>query len=202
VKITLLVEGATERAFLPKLREYLSAKLLGKMPTLDVAPFDGPIPRQSQLRRQVELHLRGKRPADAVIALTDVYTGTGEFVDAADAKAKMRRWVGKNAKFYPHAAQYEFEAWLLPYWETILRLAGHNKKAPVQHPEQVNHVRPPSRRIREVFQAGKCERQYNKRRDAARILRDSELQTAIDACGELRAFVSTILLLCGGDPLP
>jgi hypothetical protein len=53
--------------------------------------------------------------ADAVITLTDVYTGANEFKDAADAKDKMRQWVGVNDKFYPHAAQHDFEAWLLPF---------------------------------------------------------------------------------------
>ncbi len=201
MKITLLVEGATEKAFLPKLREFLSARLQGNMPKLDPEPFDGSIPRGPELRREVELHLRGRHAADAVIALTDVYTGTHDFADAADARAKMLAWVGKNPRFHAHAAQFEFEAWLLPYWQTILQLAGHKKKRPGQDPEQVNHVRPPSRRIREVFQAGKCARQYNKRRDAARILRDNDLQIAVDACRELKAFINTILELSGSKTI-
>jgi hypothetical protein len=85
------------------------------MPHLDFFPFDGRIPKEEKLRRTVQNLLRnGKVPSDAVIALTDVYTGTKDFVDAADAKRKMREWVGSNDKFYPHAAQYDFEAWLLP----------------------------------------------------------------------------------------
>jgi hypothetical protein len=31
--------------------------------------------------------------------LTDVYTGTSDFKDAADAKAKMRKWVGEEKRF-------------------------------------------------------------------------------------------------------
>ena len=60
-----------------------------------------------------------------MIALTDVYTGNRDFQDAEDAKEKMREWVGENPRFFPHAAQFEFEAWLLPFWTTIQRLAGH-----------------------------------------------------------------------------
>jgi Domain of unknown function (DUF4276) len=75
---------------------------------------------------------------DAVIALTDVYTGTNDFQDGADAKAKMREWVGNNPNFYPHVAQYDFEAWLLPYWSRIKDLAKSNKSSPAGLPEKVS----------------------------------------------------------------
>jgi hypothetical protein len=78
-----------------------------------------------------------------VIALTDVYTGTRDFVDALDAKSQMRAWVGNNSSFYPHAAQHDFEAWLLPYWSEIQKIAGHNRKAQRGLPETVNHNHPP-----------------------------------------------------------
>lgn len=31
---------------------------------------------------------------------------------AADAKQKMREWVGTEPRFFPHAACHDFEAWL------------------------------------------------------------------------------------------
>ncbi|MGA3039932.1 MAG: DUF4276 family protein [Bryobacteraceae bacterium] len=70
--------------------------------------------------------------------MTDVYTGNRDFVDAADAKRKMREWVGPNERFFAHAAQYEFEAWLLPYWEKIQILAKSDVGAPAGKPESVN----------------------------------------------------------------
>ena len=82
------------------------------------------------------------------------------FVDAADAKRKMREWVGKNDKFYPHAAQHDFEAWLLPFWTDIQALAGHKKAAPPGAPETVNHHRPPSYCICEIFRIGTCRGGY------------------------------------------
>src|SRR5208337_1262081 len=170
------------------------------MPRLDPVLYDGRIPTGERLRQDVERLLRsGRAPADAVIALTDVYTGTGEFQDAGDAKKKMREWVGDNTRFFPHAAQYEFEAWLLPFWGTIQRLAGHNMGAPGGPPEAVNLTRPPSVRIREVFHAGSRGRDYVKPRDADRILRDNDLLAAATACPELRAVLNTILRLCGGE---
>lgn len=138
---------------------------------------------------------------DAVIALTDVYTGTNDFLDAADAKRKMRAWVGDNERFYPHAAQHDFEAWLLPYWSDIQALAGHNKAAPPGRPESVNHDRPPSYHIREIFRVGTCRDAYSKPRDAARILRGKDLSEAARKCPELKAFLNTILTLSGAELL-
>jgi len=91
---------------------------------------------------------------DAVIALTDVYTGGADFDSASTAKKKMRQWVGDESRFHPHAAQHDFEAWLLPYWADIQRLSGSNRAAPVGDPEQVNHHKPPAHRIAEVFRTG------------------------------------------------
>jgi hypothetical protein len=200
MKIAVLIEGQTERAFLPHLRRFLETRLTGRMPRLDPVPYDGRIPKGPRLKRTVEYLLQsGGPPADAVIALTDVYTGTGEFRDAQDAKNIMRDWVGLNTRFYPHAAQYEFEAWLLPYWDSIRRLAGHNMGAPGGAPEAVDLTRPPSVRIKEIFRAGSRGRDYIKPRDADRILRENDLLVAAHACSELRAFLNTILTLCGGE---
>lgn len=204
MKIALIVEGKTERAFVPHLREYLKNRLPTKMPRLDPVPYDGCIPKEDKLKRVVENLLGGTNPADHVIALTDVYTGTTppDFIDAQDAKNKMRQWVGAEPRFHPHAAQYDFEAWLLPYWPTIKKLARHNKGAPGGNPETVNHQNPPAYRIKEIFEIGKCRGSYVKPRDAARILRENDLSIAIGQCSELKAMVNTILSLCGGLVIP
>ncbi|MFI5458787.1 MAG: DUF4276 family protein [Isosphaerales bacterium] len=204
MKIALIVEGKTEQAFLPHLRTFLKTRLAGRMPKLDTVRCDGRIPKELKLKQLVECLLSSrKEPANAVIALTDVYTGTNppDFVDAADAKGKMRNWVGPNPAFHPHAAQYEFEAWLLPFWSEIQELAGHIKAAPKTSPEQVNHNSPPSRRIRDMFLAGHP-RKYVKPRDAHRILQGKDLLVAAQACPEFKAFLNTILTLCDADPIP
>ncbi len=203
MKIAILVEGHTERVFLPKLRVFLLRHLSGKMPNLTVRPYDGRIPKGDKLRRVVEdLLTKGPTPAEAVIALTDVYTGSSDFANATDAKAKMMAWVGNNDRFYPHVAQHDFEAWLLPYWATIQKLAKHNMGPPSGPPEQVNHDRPPAARLKEIFERGKCRDSYVKPRDALRILKDEDLSVAVEACPELKAFVNTILRLSGGTILP
>lgn len=202
MKIAILVEGRTERAFKPHLTAFLAGKLAGRMPRLDMFLYHGRIPKENDLRRKVEKLLDGSQPAGAVIALTDVYTGTDDFIDAADAKAKMRQWVGQNASFHPHVAQHDFEAWLLPYWKDIQKLAGHNRTAPPGPPEQVNHTRPPSYHIQQIFRLGDCRDDYSKPRDANRILRNKDLAIAAAQCPELKAFLNTIIVLSGGQRLP
>ena len=202
MKITVLVEGRTEQAFKPHLIQFLKGRLTNRMPNLDFFPCDGRTYKEGKLRTTVENLLRnGRVPSDAVIALTDVYTGTGDFVDAADAKQKMQAWVGNIDRFYPHAAQHDFEAWLLPFWSDIQALAGHTRGAPPGPPEAVNHNRPPSYHIREIFRIGTHRKAYVKARDAARILRGKDLTEAANKCPELKAFLNTILTLSGSGPL-
>lgn len=195
MKIAILVEGATEVAFREKLREFLQTRLGQKMPRLKFIPQNGRIPKEEKLRRVVENLLTGKDAYDAVIALTDVYTGTNDFQDAADAKAQMIKWVGNNPQFYAHTALHDFEAWLLPYWNTIQSLAKHNRSAPSGSPETVNHQKPPSYWIKEIFKLG-GRQDYNKPIHGARILKDNNLMIAIQACPELKAFVNQIICLC------
>ncbi|MGO8673058.1 MAG: DUF4276 family protein [Capsulimonadaceae bacterium] len=202
MKITILVEGRTEAAFKRTLVKYLEQRLAGRMPKLDFFPYDGRIPKEADLKKKVENVLNGQDASQYLIALTDVYTGTNEFRDAEDAKAKMRQWVGPEPRFFPHVALYDFEAWLLPYWDEIKRLSKHNKAAPGINPETVNHNKPPSYHIKEVFAAGNCRNHYSKVRDGQRILRDKDLGLSIAKCAELKAFVNTLLRLSGGDEIP
>jgi hypothetical protein len=203
MKITLIVEGKTERAFLPYLRKFLATRLPNNMPRLDVNPYDGRIPTGDKLKRDVERLLSGRFPSDHVIALTDVYTGSQppEFENAIDAKEKMRLWVGQESRFHPHVALYDFEAWLLPYWASIQKLAGHNKTAPTGKPETVNHNNPPAYRIKEIFEIGKSRDSYVKPRDAGRILSKNDLGVAVAECPELKSFINTIISVCGGKIL-
>ncbi|MHC5777878.1 DUF4276 family protein [Nostoc sp.] len=195
MKIAILVEGATEVAFKEKLREFLQTRLGQQMPRLKFIPQHGRIPKEEKLRRVVEYLLTGNSAYDAVIALTDVYTGTNDFQDAADAKAQMMEWVGNNPRFYPHTALHDFEAWLLPYWKTIQSLAKHNRSAPSGSPETVNHQKPPSYWIKEIFKSG-GRQDYDKPIHGTKILKDNDLMIAIQSCPELKAFVNQIVSLC------
>jgi hypothetical protein len=197
MKIAILVEGETEMMFKAKLDSFLKPILDQKMPKLKFIRYNGRIPKEDKLKRIVENLLSGKDPFQAVIALTDVYTGTKDFQDASDAKEKMRQWVGNNPNFYPHVALHDFEAWLLPYWETIQKLAKHNLSSPSASPETVNHDHPPSKRIKDIFERGK-RKSYNKPLHGKSILEKNDLAIAIQKCPELKAFINTIISLSGG----
>lgn len=199
MRIAILVEGQTEKVFLPFVRQFISNRHQGPMPKLRSIKYDGRIPKEEKLKRCVENLLHDGN--NYVIALTDVYTGTGDFRDAADAKQKMKNWAGNNSKFFPHAAQHDFEAWLLPYWEDIKKLAKHTKNAPTGAPESVNHNHPPSWHLKELFRIGAGTRDYIKTRDAKKILEGKDLKIAADACPELKAFLNTILTDCGSEPI-
>ena len=204
MRIAIIVEGKTERVFKPFLNQFLKTRLVGRMPKLDFVPQDGRIPTGDKLRRVVTHLLNDRKyPADAVIGLTDIYTGSNppDFQNAEDAKEKMKRWVGDVADFYPHVALYDFEAWLLPYWPKIQRLAGSDRVAPGNNPEAVNHQNPPAYRLKEIYRVGTCRRDYVKTREAPRILKDEDLGISIDACQELKSFVNCIITLSDGEPL-
>jgi hypothetical protein len=201
MRIVILVEGKTETAFKPILNAFLQTRVAGKMPKLVFWRYDGLIPTGDKLQRVVANLVNDRRkPADAVIALTDVYTGKTPpvFPTAEDAKKKMREWVGNEERFHPHVALHDFEAWLLSYWEKIKKLTGSNHRAPGSRPEKVNHNNPPAHRLADEFRTGPNSESYVKTRDAGRILKDEDLMVAINACPELKAFVNTILALC--DP--
>lgn len=199
MRIAIIVEGKTETAFKPHLIAFLQTRLAGNMPKLDFVPRDGRIPIGDKLKRVVENLLNDRKgPADAVIALTDVYTGKTppDFPTAADAKQKMRQWVGAEPRFHPHVALHDFEAWLLPYWDKIKKLTGSNHKPPGSNPEKVNHGNSAAYRLAAEFQTGPKTKGYVKTRDVGRILKDEDLMVAINACAEMKAFVNTILTLC------
>ena len=196
MKITIMCEGRTERGFKPCLHGFLRGRLAGKMPSLKFDVHDGSIPTEGKLKRVVKNLLdTDARRSDVVIALTDVYPA---FADAETAKQQMREWVGDEPKFHPHVALHDFEAWLLPHWDRIQGLAGRKSKPFGADPEKVNRNNPPAHRLAALFEAGDCRDSYHKIRDAARILKDADLMVSIEACAELKAFVNTILRVCGG----
>ncbi len=199
MRIAILIEGRTETAFKPFLIDFLKDHLTGKMPKLDFVPQHGGLPTNDKLKRMVDNLLNDKkRPADAVIALTDVYP---DFTDSEDAKTKFASWVGKNDKFFVHTALHDFESWLIPFWEKINKLAQNNKKRPAQNPETVNHNNPPAYRLKAVFESGKRKNSYSKTRDVGRILDKENLMTVVNECAEFKLFVNRIIKLSGGTEI-
>jgi hypothetical protein len=70
MKIAIIVEGKTEKAFQPYLGNFLQTHLAGKMPKLETHPCDDSIPTQEKLKRVVQNLLNGKDAVNHVIAFS------------------------------------------------------------------------------------------------------------------------------------
>jgi hypothetical protein len=190
--IVLLVEGSTEIALKQHIKAFLDRRALAAgRPKVRLSTRSGIPVKQNKLRRWVELEL-SKRDVTAVVGLIDVYPG---FEDAAAAKTFLQEAAGDNPNFHAHAAQYDVEAWLLPYWEDICRRVGVHQSSPGGTPELVNQNRPPSYRLRELFQRARPKRKYVKTTEMYKILRDKDLTIAADRCPEFKSFLNTLLWL-------
>ncbi|MBF0285124.1 MAG: DUF4276 family protein [Magnetococcales bacterium] len=195
MKIAFIVEGETEKMFLPHLRRHLEQRLAGRMPTIRGFPQNGGLPKEEALKRLVDHALRDY---DHAVALSDVYgvldrQGLPLFQNAADAKEKMRQWVGREPRFHPHAAQHDFEAWLLPYSSAIQKLAGSKGSPPGGNPESVNHNPPPAHRMEDLFALNG--KKYSKPLWGGRILKDQDLSVAAGQCMELKLLLCTFSTL-------
>lgn len=202
MKIAMIVEGDTEAKTLKEgIVRFLRSRTDITMPSISMKPQGRGLPKNDALKRPVDNLCQNH---DAVIALTDVHLDSKQviFADVADAKNKMQKWVGENGAFYPHAAQYDFEAWLIPYWETIQKLSGSNIKMPPRPPEEINSDEPPAHLLKRIFMSGGGRVAYVKPRDATRILKYQDLVIAANACPELKSLLNTILTLSGGTVLP
>ncbi len=204
VNIVILIEGQTEVQFIEQhVKHFLENRIRGHMPRIRTVKCGGPLPKQYELKKAVERLLSNqKKPVDAVVALTDVYTGITPhpFQDGEDARRKMNEWTGNNPNFHPHAAQYEIEAWLIPYRDRIQKISGCQDPPPGRSPEEIDHDNPPSHLLERVFKKGGS--QYKKTLHPVRILDNQDLMKSVKECPHLKNFLNTLLTLSSADPIP
>lgn len=113
-----MVEGETEKIFLDSVQEFLRPRCpAGEMPKLVARPLNSNVPPRRELIKIVRALLQDE--SDHVIILTDV-KGQNNFNDAQDAIAQIESRLADlpeiNQRVFVHAAQYEIEAWLIPFW--------------------------------------------------------------------------------------
>jgi hypothetical protein len=202
VRIVVLCEGKTEAALTAQLREFVQRRATpGSRVGVDAKSLDGQIMRK-KLETLVRLHASDHEVC-GVIVLTDVYP---DFKDAADAKERVRDCAGGAAagsKLRVHAAQFEVEAWLLPFWDEIARSLKVSAKRPGGKPEDVNHLKPPSLHLEELYRRAKPRpRRYDKVTEAPRWLTWERLPQAASECPELKLFLNSLLDLAGAESLP
>jgi hypothetical protein len=196
-EIVLLVEGKTETAIKPVLKRFLDARCeREKKPKvrLSTRPLDSRLLREKVVRDHVVLNLK-RSSVVGVIALIDVVCSgrNRQFESAQDAIRFLKNAAPNEKRYRAHAAQYDFEAWLLPYWDAILAKLSLKKKPPGADPELVNHDQPPSRHLKTLYRKAKLD--YDKPRDALAILKGQDLLISAERCPQLKAFLNSLLVL-------
>jgi hypothetical protein len=198
--IVLMVEGDTETALKQHLKTFLDrrAETVGK-PRVRLETRDIVNIASHRFRHRVALELRNPS-VTAVVGLIDVFP---RFQNAVEAKDYLADAAGDHPSFYAHAAQYDVEAWLLPYWEDICQRLGVRQSPPGCDPELVDRLRPPSYRLKELYgRARPKPRKYVKTTEMYAILKDKDLTVAADQCPEFKAFLNTLLTWTDLNPLP
>jgi len=197
--IVLLVEGDTEAALKDHLKAFLDqrADTEGK-PRVRLETRSGVGHTTGRFRHRVQLEL-AKSGVTAVVALIDVFP---DYASAGAAKADLTEKAGNATGFHAHAAQYDVEAWLLPFWGDVCRRVGVTRKAPGNNPEQVDQNMPPSYHLKELYRSARPKpRKYVKTTEMYAILRNKDLLTIANQCVEFKAFINTLLTLSGLTPL-
>ncbi len=198
--IVLLVEGDTESALKDHLKMFLDqrADAEGK-PRIRLKTRSGVMHTTGRFRRRVQREL-AQPDVTAVVALIDVFPA---YADAAAAKADLLDKAGDAPGFYAHAAQFDVEAWLLPFWSDICRRVGVTQQPPAGNPEMVNENTPPSYRLKELYRLARPKpRKYVKTTEMYAILLNKDLTVIADRCPEFKSFVNTLLGLGKLTPLP
>jgi len=197
--IVLLVEGKTEVALRDALKSFMDARATqeGKLRVrLTTKPLDTSLLNPARVRDQIAMSVRDREVA-CVIGLLDVYP---RFQSAHEAKAFLLRAAGEEPRFHAHAAQYEVEAWLLPFWDKICQKLRVQRQPPGGNPEEVDLQTPPSRHLSNLYRMAK--RTYDKPRDVLAVLHDKDLTVIANQCPEFKALLNTLLLCAGLSILP
>ena len=197
MRIVLLCEGKTERAFKVALKGFLDRHCEEEQhPRVGLDAIELKGPRAWDCERIVDRLEMNAPKSDVlgVVGLVDVYP---RFSDAKEAREYLRNCV-KNSdlkgRFHAHAAQHDVEAWLLPFWNDICRRLSVSAKMPRANPEDVNNGKPPSKHLAELY--SRARRTYEKVIEAPRILKGHQIEEAATKCPELQSLLNTLKVLC------
>ncbi len=196
MKIVVICEGKTERALRRALGDFVNLRKPSENRTgICTRKLDGHL-----LQRQLPLLVAkyvGDDDVTGVIALADVYP---LFKNAQDAKARIRKHVGSSgddSKFRAHAAQFEVEAWMIPFWEEIAKSLKLDAKKPGAKPEEIDSDKPPSVHLDNLFKRARSK--YQKVLHASKWLTAERLAIAADQCPELKLFLNSLLEFAGAE---
>ena len=193
--IILLVGGSTEKTLTDKIKEFLDQRAAAhQRPRVRLQTRKIKSANPEALGRQIKLELQS-HDTEAVVGLIDVFPQFKQ----ADATAAKRFLIeashraGVTRGFYAHAAQYDVEAWLLPYWDDVCRRIGVTQARPGSDPEQVDGIKPPFPSLTGTLST----RGTQIRQDDGNVgnSEGQDLAVAAHACVELRSLLNTLLQL-------
>lgn len=190
MKIVVVCEGKTEEALRNGLRDFIQARTeTNPRMGLEMRSFHGPVMRE-KLGAMVKNYDRDEDVA-GVVALTDVFPDFDNAKVAIDKLTSAAGDLPQRIRFRAHAAQYDVEAWILPFWNEIAEKLGVKANRPGAKPEEVNNQTPPSFHLKDLFK--KAKRRYEKPLEAAKWLTADRLERAAKECPQLRSFLDTLL---------
>lgn len=191
-KIVLLVEGQTEVMLREWLKVWLDAKCeqSGRPAVrLEVKPF-AELLSPGKLKKRIELNLQSNDVL-GVVAIIDVKCSSRTpFEDSAAAIKFLSAGLENEPRYRAHAAQYEVEAWLLPFWDSVCKKLKQKMQAPGANPEQVDHDKPPSHHLKQLYR--KADRHYDKTRDGPAIAKGKDIEVAAAKCPNLKKLLDSI----------
>jgi hypothetical protein len=201
LRITLFVEGDTERRAIPDLLKRWADSRLSRPIRISPVQLRGWQHYTKDIATRAALTLRD--PDTAVIGLLDLYGPTfypANVTTARErytwAKAKFEREVGSD-RFAQHFAVHETEAWifsdptLLP---ADIRSAIPGKAA---NPESINFDEPPSHLLARLYR-DRLGRRYQKLIDGVPLLQRISPETVYKRCEHFRLLADDVLRLAGG----
>ncbi len=130
--IVLLVEGTTEKAVKEKFKEFLDAKCKNEgrpRVRLETRLLDSRL-LNKEIVCDITMKNLKRDEVNGVVALMDVKCAgrPQQFQNAKETITYLQSCVPDEPRYRAHAAQFDFEAWWLPYWESIRKKVGVRKK--------------------------------------------------------------------------
>ena len=138
----------------------------------------------------------------AVFTLVDLYGmnrvdhPAGDNVDAKVARVKV--WLCDQVKhrrcppdFFPHVSVHEVEAWILAEGDALSKRLNDPRISPEPDAELKNFLRPPKKRLNELFWRSKKTR-YAETLDGQPLFSKMEFQPVYDSCRYFREFYDSL----------
>jgi len=201
MKFVLFIEGDTEKDVLPGLLKRCIEPDLKRDVGIQPVNFHGWANLWREARQKAEFYLRGAGHNSDIIAVVSVMDLYGPDIYPPHcatakermtwAKSKIEKEVGHD-RFRQYFAVHELEAWLLSQSSVFPKEAQKDIQALSVKPEEVNFVRPPKKRLHEIYEQ-RLKRGYQPRIDGAKLFRAMEPSAVRSKCPIFSAMIDELI---------